>query len=257
MLDNINIMPSKIINKNNLGISSISSAEMLVKFDECKICLEKDDIDNLVSPCECKGSIKYIHYKCLENSIKSIKDGTKCEICNYKYIFTKIFDSMKFLKIITSYSIFIMINFVIIILSLIYFINYRILLLLNFTICFFIINNVINYLFIDNDIQLTIKENILSHLLYSFIYQLYETIFNYKKISLNIISSSVLENESYYKHLNSTRIILLKTGELYYKKDLHKFDIYSLYFLFSIFFYIKFVYQIKNYFYNTVILNKL
>lgn len=253
------MIPSKIINKNN---------------QECKICLEIDNIDNFISPCECKGSIKYIHYRCLENSIKSVKDGTKCEICNYKYIFTKIFDSTKFLKIISYYSIFIMTNFIIIILSLIYFRNYRILLLLNFAICFFIINNVINYLFIDNDIRSTIKENILSHLLYSFIYQVYETIFNYKKMSLNGIqhinqiiiaqdtqriaglSTLLFKNQSYYKHLNSTRIILLKSGELYYKQDLYKFDVYNLYFLFSIFFYIKFVYQIKNYFYNTVILNK-
>lgn len=33
----------------------------------CKICLEdNNDPDNpLINPCECKGSMKYIHLKCL------------------------------------------------------------------------------------------------------------------------------------------------------------------------------------------------
>ena len=31
----------------------------------CRICLETDIQKNLISPCECKGSQKWVHYKCL------------------------------------------------------------------------------------------------------------------------------------------------------------------------------------------------
>ena len=32
---------------------------------ECRICLEEDEIENLISPCLCRGTSKYIHEKCL------------------------------------------------------------------------------------------------------------------------------------------------------------------------------------------------
>ena len=32
---------------------------------ECRYCLEEDTIDNLVSPCQCSGTSKYIHPACL------------------------------------------------------------------------------------------------------------------------------------------------------------------------------------------------
>jgi hypothetical protein len=205
------MIPNKIINENN---------------GECKICLDIDDIDNFISPCNCKGSLKYIHYKCLESSIKSVKDGTKCEICNYKYESIKKFDSIKFLKILNYYSLFIINNYLSIILSLIFFINYRILLLFHFSISFFVINKVIQYLIIDTDIQTLMKENVLSHLLYSFIYQMSEIFFNYKKDSL----------------VKTISIALIT---------------YNLYFLFTVFFYIKFVYEVQNKFYNIIIINKV
>ena len=33
--------------------------------NECRICLEEDEICNLISPCLCRGTTKYIHEKCL------------------------------------------------------------------------------------------------------------------------------------------------------------------------------------------------
>ena len=65
----------------------------------CRICLQEDIIENLIIPCECKGTQKYAHLKCLEESQinyilnqSSHPDYQKnidevCSICgtNYKY----------------------------------------------------------------------------------------------------------------------------------------------------------------------------
>ena len=48
----------------------------------CRICYEGGR--NLISPCDCKGSIRYIHKHCLLKWIK-ISESKKCEICNSKY----------------------------------------------------------------------------------------------------------------------------------------------------------------------------
>ena len=37
----------------------------IIKFNKYIICLEKDKIENLISPCLCRGTTKYIHEKCL------------------------------------------------------------------------------------------------------------------------------------------------------------------------------------------------
>ena len=49
----------------------------------CKYCLEHDYISNLISPCKCKGTMKYVHRKCLETWNKNT-----CNICNHAYTFT-------------------------------------------------------------------------------------------------------------------------------------------------------------------------
>lgn len=46
----------------------------------CRICHSKTDVDDLVSPCLCTGSLQFVHETCLLNWFKSsIK--TKCELC--------------------------------------------------------------------------------------------------------------------------------------------------------------------------------
>ena len=189
---------------------------------ECKICLENDKLENFMSPCECNGSLKYIHKICLEKSIKSSKDSSKCEICNYKYIIFKKFDLYNFIKIFNYFNLFIINSYLSIILCLIYYKNYIILLPLYLSLCSVIITKIIDNLIDTIDIQSIVKENILAHLLYSFIYVFYE-IFN--KI------------DNFGK--NITLII------------------YNLYFLFTILYYIKFIYQIKNKFYVDIITNKI
>jgi hypothetical protein len=66
----------------------------------CRICFRSDSnlTDPLISPCKCKGSISYIHYKCLKQCINAkinVKSGDdflcyiwknfECEICLAEY----------------------------------------------------------------------------------------------------------------------------------------------------------------------------
>ncbi|KAI9306215.1 hypothetical protein BJ944DRAFT_263919 [Cunninghamella echinulata] len=54
---------------------------------QCKICLEKDDLTCLISPCKCTGSIKYVHPQCMNSWRKSLqqrgreKDIYICTLC--------------------------------------------------------------------------------------------------------------------------------------------------------------------------------
>lgn len=66
----------------------------------CKICMssEYQPENPMISPCACSGSMKYIHYKCLETWMKNNIEQkisetlwtftckmTKCEICKQKF----------------------------------------------------------------------------------------------------------------------------------------------------------------------------
>ena len=56
----------------------------------CRYCFSNSDTrGNLVAPCLCSGSLKYIHYDCL---IRWIIYGNKmkCEICNIPFKITEI-----------------------------------------------------------------------------------------------------------------------------------------------------------------------
>jgi hypothetical protein len=60
----------------------------------CKICYEgEDNKQNLIRPCKCQGSMKYIHEICLKKWIDKQDDMNepKCEICKYKYKISKIY----------------------------------------------------------------------------------------------------------------------------------------------------------------------
>ena len=85
---------------SNFENSSISSQKNSTSRPTCRICyLLNSDIENpLISPCNCNGSMKYIHYKCLKNCIeanitKKIEEKYKyyywknycCEICQKEY----------------------------------------------------------------------------------------------------------------------------------------------------------------------------
>ena len=54
----------------------------------CRICLEKDDMGNMVFPCRCSGTSKWVHKECL-NQWRTLSDNSeafyKCFECNYRY----------------------------------------------------------------------------------------------------------------------------------------------------------------------------
>ena len=51
----------------------------------CRICLVEEKISKkFISPCNCKGSIKYVHSSCFEMYIE-MKYHFKCPICNTNY----------------------------------------------------------------------------------------------------------------------------------------------------------------------------
>lgn len=54
----------------------------------CRICFDQETSEKqLITPCKCKGSSKYIHEECLSTWILSqtVSETKKCEVCKYTY----------------------------------------------------------------------------------------------------------------------------------------------------------------------------
>lgn len=63
-----------------------------MKKKECRICYQLDSSQNLISPCHCEGSIKFVHKKCIQKFINITENEQftrYCSVCNYKYDFIK------------------------------------------------------------------------------------------------------------------------------------------------------------------------
>ena len=60
----------------------------LIENNTCRICLDDDVYCNLISPCMCSGTSKYVHKECL-NKWRILADNheayERCFECNYKY----------------------------------------------------------------------------------------------------------------------------------------------------------------------------
>jgi hypothetical protein len=53
---------------------------------QCRFCLEDDTQTNLIVPCLCKGSAKYVHESCLSKWYeKKPESGYKCSSCMFIY----------------------------------------------------------------------------------------------------------------------------------------------------------------------------
>lgn len=72
------VVCSFIIKENNIDITRFAKTMM------CRICHEKEPAKNLISPCHCDGSVKYIHQECLDHWIR-VKGTLECELCRFKY----------------------------------------------------------------------------------------------------------------------------------------------------------------------------
>ena len=55
---------------------------------ECRICFGVDYIDNMITPCRCRGTSKYVHRNCL-NLWRALginpRARSHCTICNFEY----------------------------------------------------------------------------------------------------------------------------------------------------------------------------
>lgn len=59
----------------------------------CRICLDPDVKSELISPCDCSGSIKYVHHSCLVEWItkaKNKRSTVECSMCKGKYTFRRV-----------------------------------------------------------------------------------------------------------------------------------------------------------------------
>mmetsp|Transcript_4719 Transcript_4719/g.10641 ORF Transcript_4719/g.10641 Transcript_4719/m.10641 type:complete len:279 (+) Transcript_4719:96-932(+) len=54
----------------------------------CRICLESDDPQDLIAPCRCKGSSKWVHRQCLDQWRTVNRDDlafSRCSECHFEY----------------------------------------------------------------------------------------------------------------------------------------------------------------------------
>lgn len=55
---------------------------------ECRFCLETDTVENLLSPCHCNGSSKYVHNDCLMQWYTTEPArGMRCNTCLTEYVY--------------------------------------------------------------------------------------------------------------------------------------------------------------------------
>jgi E3 ubiquitin-protein ligase DOA10 len=55
---------------------------------ECRICLFADPSDDLIAPCRCSGSMKFVHRNCVDE-FRATKLGrafTHCPQCHFEYV---------------------------------------------------------------------------------------------------------------------------------------------------------------------------
>ena len=51
---------------------------------ECRICFETTNQKEMLSPCDCSGTMAYIHSHCLKNSIE-LNEEQNCHICDQNW----------------------------------------------------------------------------------------------------------------------------------------------------------------------------
>jgi hypothetical protein len=72
----------------------------MINRKECRYCLSDEKSDKLIDPCNCEGTMKFVHRDCLGDWIKNSKREvyedkvknffiTKCEICNFQIRYKK------------------------------------------------------------------------------------------------------------------------------------------------------------------------
>jgi len=97
-------------------------SDLRIKMDTCRICLEEDYISNMITPCSCCGTNKYVHSKCIDTWREmTLNPRAKhtCQQCNTKYVLkkqkllphTRIFKKYNLQKIFMIQYLFIIMSF--------------------------------------------------------------------------------------------------------------------------------------------------
>lgn len=71
------------MSKNSLDKSSTKNVHS-VGSTACRICHTNTVNEGLISPCNCKGSLAYVHLSCLERWLNQ-SSRSYCELCLYQY----------------------------------------------------------------------------------------------------------------------------------------------------------------------------
>lgn len=68
-------------------ITAFHCPSPLTPVPTCRICLDSNPVDQLVSPCLCRGSQGYVHLSCLQEWImRTVGTGVAfCELCRHSY----------------------------------------------------------------------------------------------------------------------------------------------------------------------------
>ena len=79
---------------------------------ECRYCFSDEDYNDLITPCLCEGSMKYVHTKCLKDwitkkgSSEIVEDGIyyqlNCEVCKYKMRYLKEYENGLYISLIRT-----------------------------------------------------------------------------------------------------------------------------------------------------------
>ena len=73
---------------------------LISKEKECRYCYE-DNIKNLNKYCNCRGTLEFIHEKCLIEFINKTNNNffkTNCPVCKFKYNYKEIFNYNSFIN---------------------------------------------------------------------------------------------------------------------------------------------------------------
>ena len=52
---------------------------------ECRICIDSSRTESMLTPCDCSGSMKYVHKECLLQWVNTRHRGDRCDICLSPY----------------------------------------------------------------------------------------------------------------------------------------------------------------------------
>ena len=77
-----NVVCSKITTTETTVIYIAAGDNSELESDVCRICHSSDEVEALISPCLCTGSVKFVHHICLMSWLQRAV-MSKCELCLY------------------------------------------------------------------------------------------------------------------------------------------------------------------------------